>query len=379
MRKFAVLLAVLVATSAWGQNPKRTTLTANAQCAVITAQNNSTIGIIVSGTWVGTLTPTLQIQGVVGAPTASTTVTPTNTTTAQGTITGNGGFKTSVGGFTQFNLCFTAFSSGSAIVDLFSTQAVNAGLLGGAAGGGGNVSGPASSTSGDVASFNGTDGKTIQDTGLAASILGLTTNRIDQNNAATTSAQFFGVISDETGSGKVVGSAAPSLTGNVVFGGVGAGNGAIVGFGNTSGSNTCTMAASGGTWACTAGWQAATLNGTTSVTGAKILTTTNCSGAGTAANPSVATCTSAAAGAFSCDVAASGGTCTVNTSAAGTNSDIQITNVASASARLSVTCNTTADTPTAPRLAAIVNGVSFTINLGTFAANPECYFFAIRN
>ena len=37
--------------------------------------------------------------------------------------------------------------------------------------GSGNVAGPASSTSGDVATFNGTNGKTIQDSGIAASAL----------------------------------------------------------------------------------------------------------------------------------------------------------------------------------------------------------------
>lgn len=42
---------------------------------------------------------------------------------------------------------------------------------------------------------------------------GVTTNRIDQNNAATTSTQFFSVISDETGTGSVVGSASPTFTG----------------------------------------------------------------------------------------------------------------------------------------------------------------------
>src|SRR5882724_150317 len=106
---------------------------------------------------------------------------------------------------------------------------------------------------------------------------------------------------------------------------------------------------------------------------------TNCSAAGTAASPSVATCAAAPAGAFSCDPAATGATCTVNTTAAHTNSDITITSTASAGTRLSVTCNTTADTPAGPRIASISNGVSFTINLGTVTTNPACFFYSIIN
>lgn len=115
------------------------------------------------------------------------------------------------------------------------------------------------------------------------------------------------------------------------------------------------------------------------IQGSKWQSSTNCSAAGTAASPSVVTCSAASSGAFSCDPAASGGTCTVNTTAATTNSDIQITPTASAGTRLSVTCNTTADTPTGPRIASISNGVSFTINLGTIAVNPSCYFYTITN
>lgn len=47
--------------------------------------------------------------------------------------------------------------------------------------------------------------------GMLPSGVGLTANRIDQNNASTTSAQFFSVISDETGTGAVVGANGPTL------------------------------------------------------------------------------------------------------------------------------------------------------------------------
>lgn len=139
MRTLRTLLVMCFAVSmAFAQQPKRFTISANGGCATVTAQNNSTVGILVSGTWVGTLTPNLQIAGVSGAPTAAMSVTPTNSTTSQTTITANGGFRAGVNGFATFNLCATAWTSGSAIVDLFSTQADSS--LAGASGGGGGGS-----------------------------------------------------------------------------------------------------------------------------------------------------------------------------------------------------------------------------------------------
>jgi hypothetical protein len=62
------------------------------------------------------------------------------------------------------------------------------------------------------------------------------------------------------------------------------------------------------------------------------------------------------------------------------NSAIFVQPSAAAGTLLSVTCNTTADTGlTAPRLASISTGTSFTINLGTFATSPLCFNFWIIN
>jgi hypothetical protein len=104
-------------------------------------------------------------------------------------------------------------------------------------------------------------------------------------------------------------------------------------------------------------------------------TSTHCAAAGTSANPSVASCSAAPAGFFSCATAASTGTCTVQTTAVTANSTIHVQ--ADASVTISgVTCNTTADSGlTAPRIASKVAGTSFTINLGTFTGNPECYSY----
>lgn len=130
---------------------------------------------------------------------------------------------------------------------------------------------------------------------------------------------------------------------------------------------------------CSGGLTTTGITNTGGTSSSKYSTATNCSAAGTAASPSVVSCSGASAGAFSCATNASGATCQVNTTAAATNSDIIITPTASAGTRLGVTCNTTADTPTGPRVASISNGASFTINLGTVSTNPTCYFFTIIN
>lgn len=108
-------------------------------------------------------------------------------------------------------------------------------------------------------------------------------------------------------------------------------------------------------------------------------TNQNCSAVGSAANPSIVACAAAPAGAFSCATNASAGTCTVNTAAAHTNSNIRITSTAAASTRLGVTCNTTLTATTAPTVAAISDGVSFTINVPTITTNPACFYFWIDN
>lgn len=109
-------------------------------------------------------------------------------------------------------------------------------------------------------------------------------------------------------------------------------------------------------------------------------TSTNCAGAGTAASPSVASCSAAPSGAFSCAPNASTATCVIDTTAVTANSNIFIQPTAAAGTRLSVTCNTSSDTGvTAPRLASISAGTSFTINLGTFSTNPECFDYWVVN
>jgi hypothetical protein len=123
-----------------------------------------------------------------------------------------------------------------------------------------------------------------------------------------------------------------------------------------------------------------TVTAITSVTAPLIDTTTHCAAAGSAANPSVASCSAAPAGFFSCATNASTGTCVVDTTAVTANSVIQIQPDSSLGTALSVSCNTTADSGlTAPRVSARSAGTSFTITLGTFSTNPECFSYIIMN
>jgi hypothetical protein len=147
----------------------------------------------------------------------------------------------------------------------------------------------------------------------------------------------------------------------------------------TSASTTCTLTDGGVLLTALAPKASPTFTGI--VTYPLIATTSNCSAAGSAASPSVAACTAAPSGAFSCATNASGATCQVTSTAVTTSSNVwvQPTAATAVGTRLSVTCNTTADTGlVAPRVSAIASG-SFTINLGTFSTNPECFMFGVTD
>lgn len=130
-----VSLALAVCGSAQTQPILNQNITATAQCVPITASGNSTVGIIVSGTWSGTLTPNLQISAATSAPTGTVSVTPTPSSTnlspaPQATITANGSYTAAIGGFMRFNLCSTGtWTSGTAVVTLYATPAVSKNLL----------------------------------------------------------------------------------------------------------------------------------------------------------------------------------------------------------------------------------------------------------
>lgn len=140
VKLLGALFALAIGCMAQTQPATFTMTATTSPCAIIRASNNSVVGIIVTGTFSGTLSPTLKIYGATtGVPKK---VTPIDGS-AQSTILGSGGtsqgFTAAVGGFTEFDLCPTTFVSGTATVQIYATPAVNVGLLGTGTGGAGTV------------------------------------------------------------------------------------------------------------------------------------------------------------------------------------------------------------------------------------------------
>jgi hypothetical protein len=172
-----LLLNLLMPNEAQGQTQpvtgSITTATAGlGNCVSARAQNNSIVGIDVSGTWSGTLQPTVQILTTSGAPTRNKKVTPLDSTTPQSTITANGGFKATISGWTQINICASSWSSGTAVVTVYAMPGSDSTQT--ASGGGGGLSGmtasqvPIAATASTVTSSKsvlGTDASLISGTG----------------------------------------------------------------------------------------------------------------------------------------------------------------------------------------------------------------------
>ena len=110
------------------------------------------------------------------------------------------------------------------------------------------------------------------------------------------------------------------------------------------------------------------------------ITPVNCAAVGTAANPSVASCGAATAGSFSCSTSASAGTCRITTTAITADSEVRVQQRADTTTgtRLGVTCSTVAS-KIPVMITNVAAGTSFTVTLGSFSANPECFSFVITN
>jgi hypothetical protein len=138
-----ILLAIALCFSsvlaiAQGQGPQQATIGTLNACATIAVDPRQTasVDILVTGTWSGTLTPKVGVNG--NTPTG-TAVYPQGSTTSQNTITANGDFTAvQIAGHDLFEVCFTSYSSGSAVITLTPSVAVAANTLGGGGGGGGS-------------------------------------------------------------------------------------------------------------------------------------------------------------------------------------------------------------------------------------------------
>jgi hypothetical protein len=121
------------------------TITSN-QCVQINSQGQATVYIHVGPTtWTGTLQPSVAVAGQTAD---NTTVVPTGDTasSAQSTITANGGYSTSVAAASVFQLCGNTVATGTATVTLQSSDKVNSLLFGGGGSGAGTVTSVGSGT-----------------------------------------------------------------------------------------------------------------------------------------------------------------------------------------------------------------------------------------
>ena len=391
LRRFLfTLFAVALSIPAFGQSLAKTfTLTAANQCASIGTSQLPTVGIDVSGTFSLTLTPYVVINGQTKR---ASQVTPSSSNTAQATITTAGGYTDPfVGGYDTFLLCVTSYSSGSVVIWLNPSPALNGSLLGGGGGAG-------------VSSFNARTGAVVSVADDYAAVAGL-----DLGDG--TSLIDFDTVDGILGFGDQPTSPDPGSDDDCVFGPYATGassngivctgaNGSVLSVDNaddalptgislTTGTTGVILEQAGAndSQQSTNGWYSSGIL-TSDMHGLSV----RCASVGSAANPSVVNCQSGAAplgfagGAFSCATNASGGTCVVDTarvcadSGGCTNSlqaisTIFVSQVSDEGGILGVTCNTT---PTSAMVSARSDGVSFTITLGTFAVNPLCFNFEIN-
>ena len=357
--KFARLLLLAALTffaglPAFPQSLAKTfTLTGANQCAPIGTSKLPTVGIDVSGTFSLTLTPKVAINGQ--TPRASQVV-PSSSNTPQATITSAGGYTDPfVGGYDNFSLCVTSYSSGSVVIWLNPSPALNGSLfLGGSSGGA------------VTSVFGRTGAVTAASDDYAGVAAGLNLGDAGGDNVGINTSDGIDMVDSS-------GDEVQLLNGTVLMQ-------SGVGKGNDSQQEPD-------------GWYSSGV-----LTSDQHALSTRCEAVGTAANPSVVNCNgsgtgagcrgtlvSCGGGAFSCDVAASGGTCVVDdslvctlltcTNSLVTVSTIFVSQVADESARLGVTCNSS---PVSFMVSSRVNSTSFTITLGSFTTNPVCFDFEIN-
>lgn len=126
-------------------------------CATVSVNpsSSSTVYIDVDGTFSATLQAQVQRSG---GTAKNVQVTPTSSSTPQATITASGAFWAGAAGVDTFQVCATAYTSGTAVVSLTVSNGVASG--GAAGGGGGTVS--------SITAGSGLTGGTITSSGTIA-------------------------------------------------------------------------------------------------------------------------------------------------------------------------------------------------------------------
>lgn len=409
-----------------------TCATTNA-CIALNLFNSPTVSttsasIVVTGTFSATLqfeasTDGITFASIPGGPLAGGS--------AVTSITGTGTWNFGIAALNVIRVRASAYTSGTATVTIqasagggISSKAGVLALFGGPGTSGQYLAGDgtlqtASTSSGTVTSVATTSpitGGPITGTGtIACATCGVTGSPLSQF-AATTSAQLFGIVSDETGgAGVLVGSSNPSLAGATISGASGAltfANGMTVT--NLTGSPNSLQVAGGNINITSGGVTILSLNvaglqatnggyiydtgifydSTTSAgtsgcpltsTGSAVLwncsptlttlkTATNCS---SGASPAV--CAAASSGSVALPTGTNP-TLVVNTTAVTANSQILLTVDESLGTKLGVTCNTTLSTLLNPVVTARTAATSFTFTIGAvIASNPACVSYTIIN
>lgn len=237
MRKYLValytILCFFIPTNIYAADISTTTCP-GAGCVDFSVGGQGSLGIQITGTWVGTITFQAKIDNsttfvsLVAVSVADTTGTKVTTTTA------NGIFGASVAGLNLVRVVFTAYTSGTAVVSFRSTTAASKSY---------GVSTPASGLVGgsntqvqynNAGAFGGITGATTNGTALTlvAPVLGTPASGVATNitglpistgvsglgaGVATflgtpSSANFFSAVTGESGSGAVLGGTAPTVS-----------------------------------------------------------------------------------------------------------------------------------------------------------------------
>lgn len=374
-------LACIALENAHAQAVGPFALTANNQCTKpVATDSRATVGIYVSGTFSATLQPEGTIQGQAAF---NTQVAPSTSTTLQSTITTPGAYVGAVAGWSTFQVCVTAYTSGTATVWLQASESQLGSTIAGGGGGGSTAFNAITSGTNTTATMGLGSGSSIVATAAGTAFISLA------NGDAGDSALFWTADSPTQGFYNAGG------TNEVKVWHDGAGFGADIWGWTGQGNSDLGLFASGTAYIgigdsngiCTACWSRNTTTGNlrAGTTNARTPIPLEASQYIYADAPCISTggtCGATAHGWVTIATAAT--TVTVATTAvltnsscsAGTCSHIKIQEDATKGAALGVTCNTVV--ARSYMITAVTNATSFTVTSSAApAVNPACLSFTI--